>query len=103
MRLATITFVPPTIGALLWLLVPSTFVGLSLYGLGAQIDSGEIDNDPELLRHLLFWPFSLGLAFRFASEFGLSANRFPQKLMMVLVFFFPIALVLAFVVGLLGR
>ncbi len=49
----------------------------------------------------MFWPFSLVLAFRIAYAFGLSENIFPKNLLMVFMFFIPVAFIQSFVAGIL--
>jgi len=49
----------------------------------------------------MFWPFSLALAFRIAYAFGLSENTLSKKVLMVFMFFIPVAFAQSFVVGIL--
>jgi hypothetical protein len=99
--IAGVNFSRPTPLKAFWMLSACLIVTLLLYGIGASIDDGSVQNQPEALRHLMFWPLSLVLAARIASAFGLSDNTRSKKVLMVLIFFVPVAFVQAFVVGIL--
>ncbi|MCL2341060.1 MAG: hypothetical protein FWC49_05090 [Proteobacteria bacterium] len=101
MHIAGVHFSLPTPGKIFWMLSACLIVTVSLYGVGALIDEGSIKNQPEVLRHCMFWPFSLVLAFRIAYAFGLSENTLSKKVLMIFMFFIPAAFVQSFVVGIL--
>ena len=101
MQIIGIKFSLPTPAKAFWMLSACLIVTLMLYGIGLSIENGDIKNKPELLRHLMFWPFSLVLAFRIAYAFGLSENIFPKNLLMVFMFFIPVAFIQSFVAGIL--
>jgi hypothetical protein len=91
MQISGVNFSFPTPGKIFWMLSACLIVTLTLYGIGTSIDDGSIKNQPEVLRHLMFWPFSLVLALRIAYAFGLSENTLSKKVLMVVIFFIPVA------------
>jgi len=101
MQVAGVKFSLPTLTKIFWMFSACLIVTLILYGIGSAIDDGEIKNQPELLRHLMFWPLSIVLALRIAHAFGLAENTLLKKLLMVFMFFIPVAFVQSFVVGIL--
>lgn len=100
MKILGIKFVPPTLSKIIGLLLACLIVIGMIYGIGASIDDGSVTNKPEVLRHVIFWPFSIVLAIRFAYAFGLSENSFPKKICMVMAFYIPVGFVLAIIGGL---
>ena len=100
MQILGIKFVRPTLARIFWLL-PACFIVIGfVYGVRTSIDDGSVTRDPETLRHLVFWPFSLALAIRFAHAFGLSENPMAQKIFMTMIFYIPIGLARAIAGGL---
>jgi hypothetical protein len=95
-----IKFVRPTLSKIIGLLLACFIVTGMIYGIGTSIDDGSVTKEPELLRHIIFWPFSLVLAIRFAHAFGLSENLLAKKFLMVLAFYMPVGLALAIIGGL---
>jgi len=95
MKVLGIEFARPTFKKAFFLLLSSLIVAGFIYGIKISIDDGSITNKPEILRQIIFWPFSLALALRYADAFGLSRNPFIKKLLMIFIFYIPVGLVLA--------
>jgi hypothetical protein len=95
MQIAGMVFKRPTILKTLSFFVEVPIVVLMLYALRLQIEEGKITNEPELLRSLMFYGFSLAICFRFCYLIGLGANTWPMRFLMFAMFYVPIGLGLA--------
>ena len=81
------------------LLLACIVVTFFVYGAKVSIDDGSVKNMPEVLRHLVFWPFSIVLTIRIAHAFGLILNSFPKKVLMVFIIYIPVGVILAIIGG----
>lgn len=70
-----------------------------LYGIRTSIEDGEVTNEPELLRNLMFFPFSMALCFLFCRLIGLAKNDWPNRFMMLGIAYIPIGLFLGNIAG----
>ena len=99
MKIAGMFFQAPTLSGVLGLITGSLIIIGTVYKVGISINDGTIRNHPEILRQLVFWPFSIVFAIRMAAAFGLFLNKMPQKILMVMLFYIPSAVLLAYIGG----
>ena len=99
MKIIGIEFAWPTLLVAFRLLLACIIVTLFIYGVRVSIDDGSVKNMTEVLRHLMFWPFSIVLAIRIAHAFGLALNSFPKKIFMVFIIYIPVGAILAIIGG----
>lgn len=101
MKLLGLDFKMPKFFTAFSLILATLIVTGTIYGIRVSIDDGTVTNKPELLRQIMFWPFSLVLAIRFTNAFWQPGSSWHQRIAMTLLFYIPIGLALAYVGGIL--
>lgn len=92
----------PSVGRALFLVFALVIHLAMLYAIGDKVDSGEIQNHPEVLRWLFFVGFSLGLCARVCRDFGFWQNTWRGRIMVFVTAYVPIALLSAWMIGLIS-
>jgi hypothetical protein len=71
----------------------------TLIGIRSAIEDGEVTNNPEALRNLMFYMFSLAVCFQFCRMIGLARNDWPNRFVMLGISYIPIGTILGVIAG----
>lgn len=99
MKIGGMIFRKPTLLKALSFCVEIPIAVGMLYAVRLQIEEGKITNEPELFRSLMFYGFSPAICFRCCYLIGLGENTFRMQLLMFAIFYVPIGLSLAKLIG----
>jgi len=100
-KVAGFAFHKPTLLKSLFFGKACIIVLLFMYGIRTAIEDGSVKNEPELLRQLIFYPFSLALCFKFCDLIGFRQNDWPRRLLIFAVFYAPMGFLLGKLSGML--
>lgn len=99
MKVPGMVFSRPTLVEIILFVIKFVIVIGMLYGIRSAIEDGEVTNKPELLRNLVFYSFSMALCFKFCRLIGLVKNDWPNRFMMLGIFYIPIGTFLGGIAG----
>jgi hypothetical protein len=89
---------PPILKTVLFCFEVMIAIG-TLIGIRSAIEDGEITNDPEVLRNIMFYMFSLAVCFQFCRMIGLARNDWPNRFVMLGISYIPIGTILGIIAG----